>query len=150
MSTIVTLLRKQRLLELSHVEALEPTIHSINDKLISALLTSIIHDSQKHATLLQALVDVESGKVKPKINIDNAIEMAQAVEEHVKVEADMIDRLKSLLESTEDNRIKSVLNYILLDERRHHGMLKRFFDLLIQEDLRYEKYFDLDLFRRQT
>ena len=61
----------------------------------------------------------------------------------------MIDRLKSLLEGIEDNRIKSVLNYILLDERRHHSMLKRFFDLLIEEDLRYEKYFDLDLFRTQ-
>jgi len=145
MSHLVELLKEQRELELSHAEKLKPTVEAVPNRLISAMLESIVHDSRKHAALCQALVDVEAGAVPFRLDTDmaTALKMAQAVKQHIRVEADMIKRLESMLEKVEDDRVADILRYILADERRHHVVLTRMATLLDRDDMAYDEYLEL-------
>jgi len=145
MSDLVDMLKEQRELELSHIEKLKPTVEAVPSRLISAMLESIIHDSRKHATLCQALVDVEVGAVPLKLDTDmaTALKMSQAIKQHIRVEADMIKRLESMLEKVEDDRVADILRYILEDERRHHTVLTRMATLLDRDDTAYDEYLEL-------
>ncbi len=84
-SEILESLRKQRSIELDHVKALKPTIKAVSDRLASALLESIIHDSKKHAVLCKALIDIETGAVMPEMDVGDVIDISQAIEEHIEV-----------------------------------------------------------------
>ena len=145
MSDLVELLKEQRELELSHVEKLKPTVEAVPNRLISAMLESIVHDSRKHAALCQALVDVEAGAVPLRLDTDmaTALQMAQAVKQHIRVEADMIQRLESMLVKVEDDRVAYILRYILADEGRHHVVLTRMATLLDRDDTAYDEYLEL-------
>lgn len=145
MSDLVELLKEQKELELSHVERLKPTIDAVPSRLVSAMIESIIHDSRKHAALCQALVDVEAGAVPIKLDIDmaTAIKVAQAVRQHIRVEAEMIQRLESMLKEVEDDRVADILQYILADERRHHDALTRMAALLDRDETAYDEYLEL-------
>lgn len=145
MSDLVNMLKEQRELELSHVEKLKPTVEAVPSRLISAMLESIIHDSRKHATLCQALVDVEVGAIPIRLDTDmaTALKMSQAIKQHIRVEADMVKRLESMLEKVEDDRVADILRYILEDERRHHIVLTRMAALLDRDDTAYDEYLEL-------
>jgi len=116
---------------------------AISDQLVSSLLESIVHDSLKHAAFCKVLIDIETGVIPPEIDVGDAIDMAQAIEEHVEVEAEMIKRLESMLTKTEDERTKGILNHMLSDERRHHNVLKRMANLFSQSETRFVEYLDL-------
>ncbi|MCW4038474.1 MAG: hypothetical protein NWF13_07040 [Candidatus Bathyarchaeota archaeon] len=145
-SEFVRLLRAQRDLEEGHVAALRPTMKAISDQLVFTLLESIVHESLKHAAFCKALIDLETGVIPPKLDVGDAIDMAQAIEEHVEVEAAMIKRLEYMLTKTEDEKTKGILNYMLSDERRHHNTLTRMANLFSQHETRFGEY--LDLFER--
>jgi len=145
MSNLLELLKEQKELELSHVEKLKPTAKAIPSVLLSAMIQSVIHDSQKHADICQALVDVEAGTVVPMLDTDIAsgVKMSQAVKQHIRVEAEMIRRIESMIEQAEDNRVASILEYLLSDERRHHIILTRLSNLLDRDDVTYDEYLEL-------
>ena len=145
MSDLVDMLKEQRELELNHVEKLMPTVEAVPNRLISAMLESIVHDSRKHAALCQALVDVEAGAVPLRLDTDmaTALKMSQAIKQHIRVEADMIKRLESMLERVEDDRVADILRYLLTDERRHHAVLTKMDNLLDRDYTAYDEYLEL-------
>lgn len=145
MSDLLELLKEQKELELRHVEKLKPTIETVPSRLVSAILESIMHDSRKHAALCQALVDVEAGAVSLKLDTDmaTAVQMAQAVRQHIRVEEEMIQRLESMLKQVEDDRVADILRYILADERRHHTTFTRMAALLDRDETAYDEYLEL-------
>ncbi|UCH02733.1 MAG: hypothetical protein JSV20_02810 [Candidatus Bathyarchaeota archaeon] len=142
-SDLIKLLRKQRDMEMSHVAALKPTMEAIADKLVSTLLESIIYDSRKHAAFCKILIDLETGVMIPEMDVGDAIDMAQAIEEHIEAEAEMIKRLEAMLLKTEDDRSKGILNYMLTDERRHHNALKKMAVLFSQSETPFEDYLNV-------
>ena len=142
-SEFIRLLREQRKLELSHIEALRPTMEAASNEIASTLLESLIHDSLKHAALCKVLIDAETGVIPTEMDVGEAIDMSQAIEEHIKSEAKMIKRLESMIGKTEDEKLRAVLDYMLSDERRHHNTLKRMAQLFTQGEPSSEKYFDL-------
>lgn len=145
MSDLIELLKEQKELELSYVEKLNTTVESVPSRLVSAMLESIVHDSRKHAALCQALVDVEAGAVSLKLDTDmaTAVQMAQAVKQHIRVEEEMVLRLELMLKKVEDDRIADILRYILADERRHHDALTRMATLLDRDETAYDEYLEL-------
>lgn len=147
-SEFIRLLRDQRKLELSHAEALRPTMEAASNEIASTLLESLIHDSLKHASLCKVLIDAETGVIPTEMDVGEAVDMSQAIEEHMKSEEEMIKRLESMLGKTEDEKTRAVLGYMLSDERLHHNTLKRMARLFTQSETRSEEYFDL--FERYT
>lgn len=145
MSDLVELLKEQKELELDHVEKLKPTLEAVEHRLVHALLETIVHDSRKHAALCQALVDVEAGAAPITLDTDmaTAVELHQKIRQHMRVEEDMIRRLKNIVGQAEDERVRDVLLYILQDEERHHSALQRLSNLIDRDVAAYEEYLGL-------
>jgi rubrerythrin len=130
-SDILDSLREQRRIELDHIKALNPTINAVSDRLAIALLESIIHDSKKHAALCKALIDIERGAVRREMDVGDVIDLSHVLEEHIEVEVKMIKYLESIMNTSQDDRTRVILGYMLSDERRHHSILKRILEQFI-------------------
>jgi len=145
MSKIVDALKEQKALELGHIEKLKPEVEKIGHPLVSALIQTIIHDSKKHATLCQALIDVEGGDAPLTLDTDmaTAVSLHQSIKQHMRVEEDMIKRVEDLAAKAEDPRVKDILGYILSDERRHHSMLQRLSNLIDRDTTAFDEYLEL-------
>ena len=142
---LVELLKKQRKVELGHAKKLRPSIEKTDHRLVSALLESIIHDSMKHAALLQAMIDVEAGEVPVKLDMDmgDAVSLHQDIKQHVRVEEEMIKWIEDMLEKVTDDRMKAILGYLLSDERRHHSSLKELSNILDKDSVTMDEYLGL-------
>lgn len=131
MAKLTAFLREQRDLELGHVKALEPTMRTVTDKVVYALLESIVHDSLKHSAFCDALLERETGVA---LGVDDVLDLTNAIEEHVKAEETMIKRLESKIGHVAEGRTRGILKHMLADERRHHAILKRLANLLSKSE----------------
>ncbi len=145
MPKLIELLKKQRDLELEHVERLRPSIEKSGHRLVSALLETILHDSRKHAALCQALIDVEAGAAPVTLDVDMgaAVGLHQDILQHLRVEESMIARLESLREEVEEPRVREILDHLLADERRHHSLLQRLSNIIDSDTAAYDEYLGL-------
>lgn len=144
MKEVVDLLKEQKELELGHVKSLTETMKSVENPMIKVLLDMIVHDSRKHASIAQALVDVEAGAVPHKLDMDlgPATNFNQNIKQHVRVELDMIERLGEVSGLVKDDRVKKFIEYLVEEEKRHHSLLKEF-SLLLDRSSSMDEYLDL-------
>ena len=144
MKEIVDLLKEQKELELGHVKALKETMKSVENPMIKVLLDMIVQDSKKHASIAQALIDVEAGAVPHKLDMDlgPATNFNQNVKQHVRVELDMIERLEEARKMVKDDRVMKFIEYLIDEEKRHHALLKEF-SLLLDRNSAMDEYLDL-------
>ena len=145
MPKLVELLKKQKMIELSHADRLAESMEQLKHPLIKALLEAILHDSRKHAAVCQALIDVEAGSVPPRLDVDMgpAVSLHQDIKQHVAVEAEMIKRLEKMIGETRDDRVKAFLDYLLDEERRHHSMLSGMSNIIDRDSIAIDEYLGL-------
>ena len=95
MANLVEQLKEQRKMELSHVKELKTCMVKAQNKLVAALLESIVLDSQKYATICQALVDVKAGEMPASTDLDKGAvpDLQQEIKQLIRVEADMLTRM---------------------------------------------------------
>src|SRR4030042_1837123 len=145
MPKLVKQLKEQKALELSHVKSLTPVVEATVNPLVRALIQVIIQDSGKHASICQALMDVDAGESTPKLDLDMAVavELHQNIKQHIRVESSMITRLESMVKEAGDDRVAELLRYMLDDERRHHSLLTQLSNLLDRDEAAYDEYMRL-------
>jgi rubrerythrin len=145
MSNIVKKLREQKELELSHVKNLTPLAEKTGHPLVKVILQSVIHDSGKHASICQALIDVNAGEAPHMLDLDmaKAVELHQNIKQHIRVESKMITRLETMVKEAEDDRVAELLSYMLEDERRHHRLLTGLSNLLDRDESALDEYMRL-------
>ena len=51
--------------------------------------------------------------------------ISKSIDEHIKLEADMINEALDLLERSDDPKFKLIISAILEDEGEHHKLLKK-------------------------
>ena len=144
MKEVIDLLKEQKELELGHVKALKETMKSVQNPMIKVMLEMIVYDSKKHASIAQALVDVEAGTVPHKLDMDlgPATNFNQNVKQHVRVELEMIERLEEAQKMVKDDRVMKFIEYLIDEEKRHHKLLKEF-SLMMDRDSALDEYIDL-------
>jgi len=145
MPKLVELLRKQRMIELSHADRLAESMEQLGHPLIGALLEAILHDSRKHAAVCQAFIDVNAGSVPLRLDVDMgpAVSLHQDIRQHVAVEAEMIKRLEEMVSQTRDDRVNAFLGYLMDEERRHHSMLSGMSNLIDRDSVAIDEYLGL-------
>jgi rubrerythrin len=145
MSQIVKHLKEQKDLELSHIKTLTPLAERISHPLVRVVLQAIIQDSGKHASICQALIDVDAGEVPQRLDLDmaRAIDLHQQIKQHIRVESKMITSLETMIKEVKDDRVAGLLNYMLEDERRHHGLLTGLSNLLDRDEAAFDEYMKL-------
>jgi rubrerythrin len=145
MSKLVKQLKEQKKIEKSHVKELKPSIAKTKNKLVAALLQSIVFDSMKHASICQALIDLRGGEIPASLDIDMgvAVDLHQNIKQHIRVEEEMLKRVEVMSQEAKDKRVKAIIQYILDDENRHHSTLLSLSNLLDQDSTAFDEYLEL-------
>ncbi len=143
MSNLVEQLKEQKKLEQSHVKALKPSVAKAN-KLVAALIESILLDSMRHATILQTLADVKAGEMSSSSDIDTAVaDLQQEIREHVRVEAEMLSKAGVMAREAKEKHVKAILQSILEDEKRHHSTLQALSNIMEKDSTTVGDYLEL-------
>lgn len=136
-------LKEQVALEEKIVHIAKASVKNTKNELVRFLIEAIAIDSNKHALLLNAILARLDSKT-PFIEEDKRDELGKNIKEHIAMEANAIKTYSDLIPKTEDPGTKQVLEYILEDEKRHHTLLKRIYELVIEkETLTEEDLWDL-------
>lgn len=119
-SEIEKLLRDQMALEKKTAEVLSSTVERTKNSVVRLFLDRLVLDSLKHADMLQALIDLNAGRLVTAVDKD---EMRASLEKHVELEQEMLKRLDAIIEKIGDPKAKALLKQIAEDEKRHHKIL---------------------------
>ena len=129
--------RKQKKIEKKVAEELNSSKSEIDHVYVNALLDVLIYDSLKHASLLQAIIDIKTGKIEKSfldVQMGPRIEMSQSLKKHIRSEEGMLAAYTKLEDQIDDSGIKGLLRQIAEDEKRHHKAIQEMIRLLEEEE----------------
>ena len=83
-------------------------------------------------------------RVSQALTQENLDKQRELVEEHIRIEAELIERISKVIPSIKNKKVKLLLNAILLDEKRHHELLKKVLEILVRgETITEEDWWDV-------
>jgi rubrerythrin len=128
---LVEFMKKQILNENAIVQSVTNGIKTIKNPPVKAVLKGISLDSVKHAELYASAVSLLTiaSQAMTQENLDDQRDL---VEKHIQMEADLIKKLEEELPTIENKKVAFLLKSILMDERRHHAMLKEVLEIIVR------------------
>ena len=132
--------KEQMEVEKKIVEAAQKAVKGIKNPLIREMILAVALDSQKHETMLQALRDRIVGP-SPAIDEKVSEEIAQAIQEHMELEALALKKYKEYIDNLSflDNKEKIVIKAIYEDELRHHELMKWIYKSIVEKETLIEE-----------
>jgi rubrerythrin len=128
---MVKFLRDQIKVENTIVESLNKSLPDIGNPAVKGVLKGISLDSVKHAEMYASAVNLLT-TVSKALTQENLDKQRDLVERHIKMEAELIEKISKILPSVEDKKVKLLLTAILADEKRHHELLKEILEILVK------------------
>jgi rubrerythrin len=126
------LYKKQIALEERIVEAAHTTVKDMKNVMVRELVLGIAMDSNKHSSLLNALV--ASFGSTPLIAEEITDQLRTNLEDHIQLEQEAIDSYKEIWKHLEDEKEKIIIKAILNDEIRHHSLLKKIHNMIVEKE----------------
>jgi rubrerythrin len=140
---LVSFLREQIKIEHKIVESLNSALREIGNPTVKGVLKGISLDSVKHAEMYAAAVTLLTS-VSQALTQEHLDKQRELVKEHIRIEAELIERISEVMPSIENEKVKLLLNAILLDEKRHHKLLKEVLEILVRgETITDEDWWDV-------
>ena len=125
------LVKAQIVIEEVNVKEAAETEEKLGNMAAKLLLHIIALDSQKHAYvlngILEAAKDIPTSETLWEHKLDNYVDpfaAKQRLEKHIKREAQMIKYVDEESKLTKDEGLKTLLQYIVEEEKKHHKMLE--------------------------
>lgn len=134
---ILDMLKEQKAFEDETVERLTPMYNSTRNPLVRFLVHRIILDTMKHSDTYQTLIDLNKRALIGEIERKT---MTEELTTHIKEENKMLKQAKKISGSMEDKNFKQILEQIVEDERQHHGILQKLFEMLEKEAEDWNRY----------
>jgi bacterioferritin (cytochrome b1) len=113
------------------VSSLNKSLTDIGNPTIKGVLKGISLDSVKHAEMYDSAVKLLAS-VPQALTQENLDQQKKLVEEHIELEAEIIEKISNMLPMVENKKVKLLLNAILVDEKRHHELLKEILEILVK------------------
>jgi rubrerythrin len=128
---LIEFMKKQILNENEIVKSVTNGIKDIKNPPVKGVLKGISMDSSKHAELYASAITLltTASQAMTQENLDDQRDL---VEKHIQLEADLIKKLEKELPTIENKKVAFLLNSILMDERRHHAMLKEVLEIIVR------------------
>jgi rubrerythrin len=123
-------IKRQIVIEKEIVESLNKGIANIKNPPVRGVLKGISLDSVKHAELYGAAFSLLTD-VSQALKQENLDEQRALVEKHIKMEAELIEKLEKIMPTIENSKVQFLLESILADERRHHALLKKVLEIIV-------------------
>ena len=131
------MLKEQKAFEDETVKRLTPMYNSTKDPLFRFLVHRIILDTMKHSDTYQTLIYLNTRALIGEIERKT---MTEELSTHIKEENRMLKQAKKISGSIEDKNFKQILEQIVEDERQHHGILQKLFEMLKKEAEEWNRY----------
>jgi rubrerythrin len=113
------------------VSSLNKSLTDIGNPTIKGVLKGISLDSVKHAEMYDSAVKLLTS-VPQALTQENLDEQKRLVERHIELETELIEKISNTLPTVENKKVKLLLNAILVDEKRHHELLKEILEILVK------------------
>lgn len=112
---------------------------------IRLMLYQLAVDSMKHGHMLNTILRLlESPSKEVRSESEH---FRRVLEKHVEIERKMLVDFERIFDVTEDSRIRFIIQNIIADEKRHHAIARRVYELVCEDEKgRDEKWWDF-LFR---
>jgi rubrerythrin len=140
---LVAFLKKQIKIENKIVESLNNSLTEIGNPTVKGVLKGISLDSVKHAEMYASAVNLLTS-VPQALTQKHLDKQRELLKEHIRIEAELIKRISEVIPSIENEKVRLLLNAILLDEKRHHELLKSVLEILVRgETITEEDWWDV-------
>ncbi|MDH5635985.1 MAG: hypothetical protein OEY47_04895 [Candidatus Bathyarchaeota archaeon] len=140
---LVVFLAEQIKIENKIVESLNSSLMEIGNPTVKGVLKGISLDSVKHAEMYAAAVKLLTS-VSQALTQEHLDKQRELVKEHIRMEVELIERISEVIPSIENEKVRLLLNAILLDEKRHHELLKEVLEILVRgETITEEDWWDV-------
>jgi len=131
------MLKEQKAFEDETVKRLSPMYNSTRNPLVRFLVHRIILDTMKHSDTYQTLIDLNTRALIGEIERKT---MTKELTTHIKEENKMLKQAEKISGFIEDKNLKQILDQIVEDERQHHGILQKLFEMLEKEAEDWNRY----------
>jgi len=140
---LVGFLEKQIRIENKIVKSLNSSLRKIGNPTVKGVLKGISLDSVKHAEMYASAITLLT-MVSQALTQESLDKQRELVEEHIRIEAELIQRISEVISSIKNEKVRLLLNAILLDEKRHHELLKKVLEILVRgETITEEDWWDV-------
>lgn len=128
---LVQLVKTHIKIEEEHVKQLTEMEKTIGYAAAKLLLLEMRLDSQKHAGILNGILDTLKGtpanqnlwEYRLGSYVDPLV-AKKTVENHIKMESDVLAHVEDEIKHTKDEGLKLLLRHIAEDEKKHHEILE--------------------------
>ena len=140
---LVSFLNEQIKIENKIVNSINKALGEIGNPAVKGVLKGISLDSVKHAEMYDAAVMLLT-RVSQALSQEHLDKQRDLVEKHIRMEAELIEKINNVIPSIENEKVKLLLNAILWDEKRHHALLKKVLEILVHgETITEEDWWDV-------
>ena len=124
-------MKEQIAVENKIVQSLNKSLVDIGNPAVKGVLKGISLDSVKHAEMYSSAITLLT-TVSKALTQENLDKQKDLVEKHIQMEVELIEQISKMLPNVRDSKVKLLLNAILADEKRHHGLLKKVLETLVR------------------
>ncbi|MEM1726743.1 MAG: ferritin-like domain-containing protein [Candidatus Bathyarchaeia archaeon] len=136
-------IREQMRIENDIVKSLETAIVDMKNPSVKNVLRGISLDSLKHLDMYSSALTLLTS-TSQALSQEQFDKQRELIERHIRLEANLINRINEVLPSVEDRKVKLLLEAILADEKRHHELLVRVLEILIRgETITEDEWWDI-------
>ena len=128
---LIKFLENQVKLENKIVRSVSDALEKVENEAVSTALRGISLDSSKHAEMYRSAVALLTRTAAP-LSEDQLDLQKETIERHISMEAVVIKELEKRLPCVENKKVELLLKAILLDEHRHHKLLKTLLQILVR------------------
>ena len=128
---LVDLMEKQIKIEKEIVNSVTEGLVNVKNEGVKGVLKGISLDSKKHAEMYSSAISLLTS-VPQALTEDNLDKQRELVEKHIRLEADIIKKLKKVVPLIQNKKVELLLKAILSDEIRHHDLLKKVLNILVK------------------
>ena len=126
---LINFMKAQIKVENEIVDSLNNALVDMKNPPVRGVLKGISLDSVKHAEMYAAATELLTS-VSQALSQEHLDKQKALAEKHIRLEAELIEKISEVLPSVENEKVKLLLNAILADEKRHHELLKMVMEIL--------------------
>ena len=140
---LVPFMKKQIEIENQIVDSLNDALVEVQNPSVRGVLKGISLDSVKHAELYASAIRLLTSTLQA-LKQEDLDKQKKLVEKHIALEAKLIEKLRKAVPTIENSKVRLLLEAILGDEKRHHELLKRVLEIIVQgETITEDDWWDI-------
>jgi hypothetical protein len=134
-SQLTKLIRSWIRIEENIIEATNEKLDGLKDSLLKTFIECIRDDSKRHRELLNLAINDIGGK--DLLTEEDKGVLEDFINQHVHIEQEAVEIAEASLKLTSSPAVRLILDYLLLDEKKHDHLM---FELAKLDQLKRPKY----------